>query len=68
MTPATPHHLPRRAFAVALFAAFNAQAQTPATAEPLSTTLQTVTVTGKTNQGDMRPGALRDDIVKTESI
>jgi len=29
---------------------------------------ETVTVTGKSNQGDMRPGALRDDIVKTESI
>jgi outer membrane receptor for ferrienterochelin and colicins len=29
---------------------------------------ETITVTGKSNQGDMRPGALRDDIVKTESI
>lgn len=43
-------------------------AQTPPPAAPAATTLQTITVTGKTNQGDMRPGALRDDIVKTESI
>lgn len=30
--------------------------------------LPTLTVIGKTNQGSMRPGALRDELVKTESI
>ena len=52
---------------LALGAAFPATAQTASTAPP-SVTLPAVSITGKTNQGDMRPGALRDDIVKTESI
>ena len=32
------------------------------------TTLPPVTITGKSNQGSMRPGALRDELVKTETI
>ena len=55
----------------AVSAAFAAHAQTvPASAPPAdpAPTLPTVTVTGRSNQGDMRSGALRDDIVKTESI
>jgi len=44
-----------------------AQAQTaPGAAETAVAT--TITITGKSNQGSMRPGALRDEIVKTESI
>lgn len=31
-------------------------------------TLPSVVITDKTNQGSMRPGALRDDTIKTESI
>lgn len=30
--------------------------------------VETITVQGRTNQGSMRPGALRDEIVKTESF
>jgi outer membrane receptor for ferrienterochelin and colicins len=67
MTGPTPK-LPRlTTLTAALAAAFVAQAQTAPAADAAST-LPTVTITGKTNQGDMRPGALRDDIVKTESI
>lgn len=48
--------------------ALTAQGQTTPPAEPTITTLPAITVTGKTSQGDMRKGALRDDIIKTESI
>ena len=61
--------------AIAISASFTAHAQqtqsapAPApAATPADATLPVVTITGKTNQGAMRPGALRDDIVKTESI
>ena len=50
----------------------HAQAQTTTASQlpvaAVGATLEAVTITGKTNQGDMRRGALRDDIVKTESI
>lgn len=71
----TTHH--RLALAsLAAWLALNAQAQVappvPGPAMPpadaKATASQTITVTGKTSQGDMRKGALRDDIVKTESI
>ncbi len=55
------------ALTLALATAFAAHAQTVPPADATKP-LPTVTITGKTNQGDMRPGALRDDIVKTESI
>jgi outer membrane receptor for ferrienterochelin and colicins len=45
--------------------------QPPATAQPADLAAQRlgpVTITGRTSQGDMRKGALSDDIVKTESI
>jgi outer membrane receptor for ferrienterochelin and colicins len=65
------HRLTPLALALAL-AAWAATAQTPpatATAPAATATAeQSVTVTGKTNQGDMRKGALRDDLVRTESI
>ena len=57
--------MPPLALAMATGFAAHAQTAAPSTAEA---TLPTVTITGKTNQGSMRPGALRDDIVKTESI
>jgi len=58
--------------AVALFVAAmpSLHAQTPAADvdTKASPTLPAVTVGGRGNQGSMRPGALRDEIVKTESI
>jgi outer membrane receptor for ferrienterochelin and colicins len=41
-----------------------AEAQVPTA----SATLPTISVEDRTNQGSMRPGALRDELVKTESI
>lgn len=38
------------------------------TAADSGSALPAVTISGKSNQGTMRPGALRDDLVKTESI
>lgn len=52
---------------LALLCAFAANAQTSAPADGTAA-LPTITITGKSNQGDMRKGALRDDLVKTESI
>ena len=46
--------------------AFAAHAQTTTSAATPTSTLPSVTV--QSNQGSMRPGALRDDIVKTESF
>jgi outer membrane receptor for ferrienterochelin and colicins len=63
--------LPRRPqltlLATALAAAFAAQAQSTEPAKTAST-LPTVTITDKSSQGSMRPGALRDELVKTETI
>jgi outer membrane receptor for ferrienterochelin and colicins len=56
------------ALVASLTATFAAQAQTTAPAVDATTTLPAVTITGKTNQGLMRPGALRDELVKTETI
>jgi outer membrane receptor for ferrienterochelin and colicins len=52
---------------LALLCAFAANAQTSPPAE-LGASLPTITITGKSNQGDMRKGALREVLVKTESI
>ena len=78
MTSNFAHRASRCVLALALMGVFNAQAQTApglgapgapgAATAPATTPLQTITITGKTNQGDMRPGALRDDLVRTESI
>ena len=53
--------------AQALAFAAQAQAQNVEPADATST-LPAVTITGKSNQGSMRPGALRDELAKTETI
>lgn len=56
------HRLAPITMAVLSLLALPARSQTP------PQTLEPVTIIGKTNQGLMRPGALRDDVVKTETI
>ena len=48
--------------------AISAQAPIPPSSATASTPVKVDTVVIESNQGNMRPGALRDDIVKTESI
>ena len=52
------------ALATALACSSAAQTQTQTQTQSITpaSNPETVTITGKTNQGDMRPGALRDDI------
>ncbi|MGE8657240.1 MAG: TonB-dependent receptor plug domain-containing protein [Achromobacter sp.] len=64
--PCTP--LRRAALAAALTAAWAAPAQSWAAADAAAPTLAPITVIDRSNQGSMRPGALRDELVKTESI
>ena len=70
MTPSLKLTRSRRltVLAAALVTAFSAIAQTAPASDVVASNLPTVTITGKTNQGGMRAGALRDEIVKTESI
>jgi outer membrane receptor for ferrienterochelin and colicins len=56
------------AIAIASLPMASALAQSSAPAPDTSNTLPAVTIAGKSNQGTMRPGALRDDLVKTETI
>lgn len=69
MFSAYPARKPLRfaALTAALTAASLPQAQIAAAADT-APTLPAITVTDRSNQGSMRPGALRDEIVKTESI
>ncbi|CUJ39637.1 TonB-dependent receptor plug domain-containing protein [Achromobacter ruhlandii] len=53
--------------AAALAAAWTAPMQNAAAADA-APTLAPITVIDRSNQGSMRPGALRDELVKTESI
>lgn len=61
-------YLTRLAIAIASLPIANALAQSNAAATDTSNMLPAVTISGKSNQGAMRPGALRDDLVKTETI
>ncbi|WZB65643.1 TonB-dependent receptor plug domain-containing protein [Achromobacter xylosoxidans] len=54
--------------AASLTTAWTAQAQNVGTAGVPAPTLAPITVIDRSNQGSMRPGALRDELVKTESI
>ncbi|QQB38335.1 TonB-dependent receptor [Achromobacter deleyi] len=63
----TPSRFRLAALAAALTAAGATQAQTTAPADHTAT-LPAITVIDRSNQGSMRPGALRDELVKTESI
>ena len=56
------------AIAMASLPVASALAQSAAAAPDTNNTLPAVTIAGKSNQGTMRPGALRDDLVKTETI
>lgn len=58
----------RRALAVATVLATTSSIVPAATGEADAGSATTITITGRTNQGAMRPGALRDEIVSTESI
>lgn len=63
-----PHSRLRFAtLAAALAAAWTAPMQNAAAADA-APTLAPITVIDRSNQGSMRPGALRDELVKTESI
>ncbi|MEE9939353.1 TonB-dependent receptor [Achromobacter xylosoxidans] len=64
--PRTPLRL--AVLAASLTTAWTAQAQNVGTAGVLAPTLAPITVIDRSNQGSMRPGALRDELVKTESI
>ena len=63
-------HMPRFTLTPVVFAMVGlcAQAQEAPSSVSATQALPPITVQGKSNQGDMRKGALRDDIVKTESI
>lgn len=68
-----PHRLrlPARSllpFALLPFALAPSQAQPLAEAEPRERELRAVTIESRSNQGTMRAGALRDELVRTESI
>ena len=63
----TPSRFRLAALAAALTTAGAAQAQAPSAADNTAT-LPAITVIDRSNQGSMRPGALRDELVKTESI
>lgn len=64
--PRTPLRL--AVLAASLTTAWTAQAQNVGTAGVPAPTLAPITVIDRSNQGSMRPGALRDELVKTESI
>lgn len=64
--PRTPLRL--AVLAASLTTAWTAQAQNVGTAGVHAPTLAPITVIDRSNQGSMRPGALRDELVKTESI
>ncbi|WOB76311.1 TonB-dependent receptor plug domain-containing protein [Achromobacter xylosoxidans] len=66
LCPRTPLRL--AVLAASLTTAWTAQAQNVGTAGVPAPTLAPITVIDRSNQGSMRPGALRDELVKTESI
>lgn len=68
--PSLPPRTPLRlaVLAASLTTAWTAQAQNVGTAGVPAPTLAPITVIDRSNQGSMRPGALRDELVKTESI
>ena len=56
------------AIAIVSLPMVNALAQSASASPAANNALPAVTIAGKSNQGTMRPGALRDDLVKTETI
>ncbi|WP_157146245.1 TonB-dependent receptor plug domain-containing protein [Achromobacter insuavis] len=70
MSSVFPSRTPLRlaVLAAALVAAWAAPAPSRAAAEAVAPTLAPITVIDRSNQASTRPGALRDELVKTESI
>lgn len=70
MSSVFPSRTPLRlaVLAAALVAAWAAPAPSRAAADAVAPTLAPITVIDRSNQASMRPGALRDELVKTESI